>query len=127
MCETRNETKEKVKTILAGATEIAGETGTGYVPVLLAMFIAVLDDLMAAMCDRDSEVFAINEDVKGQVDEMKRLVVQTQEWVRQIRPGVDSHETKIETLWDTVQSLVEASGEQAKEIVALKQRLGISD
>lgn len=119
----------KVNIMIDVAKAVAKDNGVSLQEGLAAMLLTQWEELLGAVRDLTADRHddpRIEDLQKDQVDVLA-AVHQIQEWIRPVRQGVDSHEQKVEALMDTVQSLVNTVGDHAKEIVALRQRLGISD
>lgn len=119
----------KVNVTIDVAKEIAREKGVtvrealnAMVNVMVQELVATVKDLSAGRPD-DPRI----EDLQKGVRDARAQVAQAKEWISAVRPGIDAHEGKIETLMDTVQSLVSSLNEHAQAIVALRQHLGISE
>jgi DNA-directed RNA polymerase specialized sigma subunit len=111
------------------AKEIAAEKGVSIDEAMKGMVLVQIEELLRHVQDvggdrrEDPRVETLQ---SNQVDVLA-AVSRMKEHLSQVRPGLDAHESKIESLMDTVQGLVSALDEHAKEIVRLRQRVGITD
>jgi len=111
--------------IIDAAQCVAADKKISVHEVLLAILAKDLEDLADAVKDTGRDDPRIEDLQKDQLA-MMGGVQQVKDWLHQVRPGMEAHETKIETLMDAVQSLVTKQSEQAQLLVDLQQRVGIS-
>ena len=116
----------KCDTIIDVAQEMAKAKGITVHDAQCAMVLAQIEELLGVAKDLSpigGDFGRRLQELEDRQNAVHQEYLRQQEWIRQVRQGVDAHETKLEAAMDATQTCISNLAELSKAVAQIAGRL----